>query len=118
MSLDFYDSNGKPIAYTDDGEHIYTFSGRPVAYINQDSIYSFSGKYLGRLENGMIRDNDGCVALFSQNATGGPLKPVKQLKPLKGLKALKSLKGLKELKPLKPLSSSTWSRLSGEQFFR
>ncbi|RAS23615.1 MULTISPECIES: 4-fold beta flower protein [unclassified Pseudomonas] len=31
MSLDFYDRNGTPVAYTDDGEHIFTFSGRPVA---------------------------------------------------------------------------------------
>ena len=117
MSLDFYDSNGTPIAYSDDGEHIYTFDGRPVAYLSQDSVYSFSGAHLGRFETAMIRDNDGEVALFTEGATGGPPKPLRQLKPLKGLKQLKPLKGIKELQPLRPLPSSSWSRLSGEKFF-
>ena len=118
MSLDFYDSKGNAIAYTDDGEHIFTFGGRAVAYISQDSIYSFSGAHLGRFENGLIRDNNGDVAFFTDGATQGPLKPLKSLKPLKGLKELKPLKGLKELRPLKPLSSLGWSRSSGEGFFR
>lgn len=117
MKLDFYDSDGNAIAYSDDGEHIYTFSGRPVAYLHSGSIYSFSGDHLGRFENGLIRDNDGHVAFFSQGSTGGPLKPVRKLKPLKGLKQLKPLKGLRQLRPLKPLNSLSWSRLSGDQFF-
>lgn len=28
--LTFYNRYGKPIAYTDDGEHIYLFSGKPI----------------------------------------------------------------------------------------
>lgn len=41
MSLDFYDSNGRPYAYSDDGETIYSFTGIPIAYISDDSIFSF-----------------------------------------------------------------------------
>lgn len=33
MPLNFYDRAGTPIAYTDDGEHIFTISGHPVAYL-------------------------------------------------------------------------------------
>jgi hypothetical protein len=118
MEFTFYDSNGKPIAYTQDGVHIYLFSGEPVAYLAGTSVYSFSGKHLGRFENGWIRDNNGECVFFTKDARGGPLKPLKQLKPLKSLKQLKPLKGLKELKPLRPLKSLSWSRLSGKQFFR
>ena len=46
MSLTFYDSSGKPVAYTEDGTHIYLFSGEPVAYLDNESVYSFSGKHL------------------------------------------------------------------------
>jgi hypothetical protein len=117
MSLDFYDSNGNPIAYSDDDEHIYTFAGRPVAYIHDGSVYSFAGTHLGRLANGLIRDNDGHTVFFSEGACGGPLKPLRRLKPLKGLKQLKPLKGLRQLRPLKSLDSLSWSNLSGEHYF-
>lgn len=117
MSLDFYDQHGAPVAYSDDGEHIYTFGGRPVGYISGESIYGYSGKHLGRFENGLIRDNNGNVALFSQECSGGPIKPIKQIKPIKGIKQIRPIKGIKQIKPIKPISTLGWSAFSGEQFF-
>lgn len=115
MSLDFYDATGRPYAYSDDGETIFTFDGRPVAYIDGDSIYSFSGAHLGFFQNGHIWDHTGNAVLFTDGATGGPMKPLKALKPLKGLKQLKPLKGLKQLKPLKPLKPLLGMRWSSSQ---
>jgi hypothetical protein len=117
MPLDFYDSNGRPYAYSDDGEIIFTFGGRPVAYIDGGSVYSFNGRHLGFLENGQIWDQSGSAVLYTDGASGGPMKPLKALKPLKGLKQLKPLKGLKELKPLKPLKGMTWSQFPPESMF-
>lgn len=113
MSLDFYDSNGRPYAYTDDGETIYTFGGAP----DGDSIYSFSGAHVAFFENGQIWDHRGGVVLFTDQASGGPMKPLKALKPLKGLKSLKPLKGLKALKPLKSLKSLGWSNATPQDIF-
>ena len=117
MSLDFYDSNGRPYAYSDDGETIFTFDGRPVAHIDSDSIYSFSGGHLGFFENGQIWDHSGSVILFTDGASGGPMKPLKALTPLKSLKQLKPLKGLNQLKPLKSLKSMSWSQQAPENVF-
>jgi len=117
MALDFYNQNGQAYAYSDDGEYIYAFNGRPIAFFDGDSIYSFSGKHLGFFENGQIWDHSGNVVLFTDSSSGGPLKPLRSLKPLKGLKELKPLKGLKELKPLKSLKSMGWSSLSSDVFF-
>lgn len=117
MALDFYDASGRPHAYSDDGETIYTFGGRPVAFLDGDSVYSFSGKHLGFFENGQVWDHSGCTVLFTDGASGGPLKPLKSLKPLKGLKQLKPLKGLKQIKPLKPLKGMSWGSISAEDFF-
>lgn len=117
MALDFYDSTGRPYAYSDDGETIYTFSGKPIAYISGDSLYSYSGKHLAFFEKGQIWDHSGSVLLFTDGASGGPMKPLKALKPLKGLKELKPLKGLKELQPLKALKSMSWSNLAQEELF-
>jgi len=85
MSLDFYDSQGRPYAYSDDGETIYSFTGVPVAYISDDSIYSFSGLHLGYFNDGIIRDRYGDVLLFTDGASGGPLKPLKMMKPMKSI---------------------------------
>ena len=117
MSFDFYDKTGRPIAYTDDGEHIYTFDGRPVAYLSDGSVYAYSGKHLGRFGNGLIRDNRGGVVFFTEGSSGGPIKPVRQIKPIKGIKQIRPIKGIKQIKPIKPISSLGWSAAPGSQFF-
>ena len=118
MAPGLYDSHGRPYAYSDDGETMFTFDGRPIAHIDGDSIYSFSGAHLGFFESGQIWDHSGEVILFTDGASGGPMKPLKELKPLKGLKELKPLKGLKELKPLKSLKSMSWSRQAPQDLFK
>lgn len=117
MALDFYDSNGRPYAYSDDEATIYTYAGNPIAYLSGDSVYSLSGNHLGFFENGHIWDHSGAAVLFTDDASGGPLKPLKAIKPLKGLKSLLPLKGLKELKPLRAIKGLGWSSSPPEQIF-
>lgn len=114
----FYDNHGRPTAYTEDDEHIYLFTGEPVAYLDGDTVYGFNGHQFGWFENGWIRDLDGYCVFFTENATGsGPLKPLKQLTPLKSLKQLRPLKALRELRRLRTMNRLSWSQLSGKQFF-
>lgn len=117
MNSTFYDSNGRPVAYTEDDVHIYLFSGEPVAYLDNGSVYSFSGRHLGRFENGCIRDNNGQCVFFTENATGGPMKPMEMMKPMKSMEQMKPMKGMKEMRPMRPMDSLSWSELSGEHFF-
>lgn len=92
-TMDFYSSSGAPIAYSDDGEHIYLFSGKPVAYFSGTAVYTFSGKHIGWFDNGWIRDLDGYAVFFTSAARGGPVKPVRQIKPVKGVKNVRPVKG-------------------------
>jgi len=117
MELTFYDSKGRPIAYAEDGTYIYLFSGKPVAYLDNESVYSFSGKHVGRFRNGWIRDNNGQCVFFSENATGGSMKPMKMMKTMKSMKQIKPMKSMKEMRPMRSMDSLSWSELSGEQFF-
>ncbi|NJC44492.1 4-fold beta flower protein [Xanthomonas arboricola] len=117
MSLAFYDRSGRPIAYTSDGEHLYTYTGQPVAYLNSSSVYDFGGRHLGRFENGLIRDNHGHVAFYTEGSSGGPVKPVRQVQPVKGVRQVRPVKGVRQVKPVKPVSSLSWSQLSGPHFF-
>jgi hypothetical protein len=117
MSLDFYDLNGRAYAYSDDGDTIYTFTGIPVAYISDDSIYAFSGKHIGCYNDGLIRDQNGDVLLFTSEASGGPMKPMRQMKPMKSMKQMKPMKGLKQMKPMRPMKTLGWSSYVPEDIF-
>ena len=109
MLLKFYDKERKPYAYTEDNTTIYTYEGKPIAYIDIEDIYAFSGTHLGFYEEGNIWDHNGDVMLFTKDSIRGPLKPRKSLMPLKKLKSKKPLKGTKALKPRKPLKNNKWS---------
>ena len=117
--MTFYNSSGRAVAYLhDDGEHIYLFSGQPVAYLSNDAVYAFNGTQLGWFENGWIRDLTGKCVFFTETSTGsGPIKPVKHVKPVKGVKHVRPLKCVKHARHAKAAKSLSWSQLSGEQFF-
>lgn len=115
--IDFYDQSGTPVAYTQDGTHIFTFEGQSVAYLDGDSVYSFSGKHLGWFEAGWIRDNAGHCVFYTSDARGGPIKPVRRIKPVKSVKRIQPVKSVKSVRPVKAVKSLAWSDLSGGQFF-
>ena len=118
MDIALYDSAGKPIAYIEDGVHIYFYTGEPVAHILGISIYAFNGTHLGYFENGWIRDHSGACVMFSSDARGdAPVKPVQHARPLKWEKRNKPVKRPIAPRPVRPGDSRTWSRLSAKDFF-
>ena len=118
MGITFYDLTGRAVAYTEDNENIYLYSGLPVAYLFGNLVYSFRGTQLGRFENGWIRDKNGFCVFFKENARGkGPIKPTKHISPVKGLKQLKPLKGIRQIPSAKRVDNLSWSNMSGERFF-
>ncbi len=115
--MTLYDSNGRAVAYSDDGETIYLYSGYPVAYLFGKMVYAFSGNQLGTMNNGWIRDNRGLCVFFTEDAIGGPIRPRKQIKPIKGIKRIKPIKGIRHIPRIKPVDQNRWSNSSGERFF-
>ena len=118
METTFYEHTGRPVAYTQDGKHIFLFTGEPVAYLHGTSVYVYSGLHLGWFENGWMRDHYGACVFFTAGATGsGPVKPVKHVRPVKSVKHIKPVKGAKHARPAKAAKSLSWSAISGRQFF-
>lgn len=117
--LTFYDKNGKPIAYLDDdNESIFLYNGSPVAWLSNDTVYSYRGQVLGWFQDGWIRDLHGNCVFFSDNASGGPAKPAKQTKPARGAKSARPAKGARQARPAKAAKSVSWSISSNESFFK
>ena len=112
MKLCFYNQEGNLFGYCEDETYIYTFDGKPVAYIDVEDVYAFKGTHLGYLEDGNVWDRNGNMLLFTDNSKFGvgPLKPKKSLKPKKGLKSLMPLKGKKVLKSKNSIISEVRSK--------
>ena len=119
MAQTFFDRQGSPIAYSDDDVNIYLYSGRAAAYIDGGSIHAFSGKHLGTLRRGWVRDSDGHCVFFTERAisASGPPMPTMRAQPTKNVKKPPPAKGLKQSKPATPARRRTWSQLSGQHFF-
>lgn len=99
---------GDPIAYIawNDGNTIYSFNGRPLAYVDENmNIYGFNGKHLGWFEDGIVWDHQGQRVGFMKQTS-----PVfTQFEPFKGFKQFKPFKGFKQFVPFKPFKSATIS---------
>jgi len=115
--MTFYDSTGRAVAYTDDRETIYLFSGEPVAYLFEGMVYTFKGSRIGFYSNGWIRDNTGKCVFYTEHAIGGPIRPIRQIKPLKGIKGIKPIRSIRHTSLVRPMEQNVWSGLSGERFF-
>jgi hypothetical protein len=109
--MDFYDCHGEAVAYVDDGQHIYSWDGRPIAFISGEHVYAFSGNFIGWFNNGWIWDKNGKAMLFTEGAKGGPLKPMLKLRSFKGFKQFLPFKGFKDFVPFKPLLTYQWSNV-------
>lgn len=117
MVTTFYNKHGVAIFYTEDQEHLYLYTGTPVGYFRDDSVYSFSGRHLGRFTDGWIRDNSGACVFFTEDASGGPVRPVRGIRPVRGVRGVKPVKGVRSVKPVRPVKSTSWSQFTSKDFF-
>lgn len=116
--MTFYDLHGKAIAYLhNDGVNIYLFSGKPVAYLYNNAVYGFNGHHLGWFENGWIRDIRGNCVFFTENASGGPVRPARCAKPAKCTRYARPAKYARHARYARAAKTLSWSQLSGELFF-
>ena len=117
MEVTFYDRGGAPVAYCEDAEHIYLFSGQPVAYIHGDAIYDFGGRHRGWFSDGWIRDTDGAAVMFTESCSGGPMAPMRQMRPMKSMKTMLPMKTMRTMARMRPMNAMAWSSQSGPEFF-
>ena len=118
MSYIFYNKKGSLIAYTEDNYHVFSFTGEPLAYINEISVYTYEGKHLGFYQDGWIRDNDGLCVFFTKDAKGGPPRVMKDIGPVKSPKSKIPVKKPREQQLKKLDVKQVWSELSSVKFFK
>lgn len=113
--VDLFDSQRNAVAYVVPGNDstIYLWSGAPVAYLVDDSIYGFNGKHLGWYKNGVVLDHDGSVVASSAIAFRKAVKPAAERGPQEATPS----KAPRESQPITPSVGSSWADVSAHDFF-
>jgi hypothetical protein len=117
--LAFFDSRGDVVAYKDDDDDvIFLWSGEPVAILDDESVFAFTGHHLGWFMDGWIRDHGGACVYFTDDATGGPVRPPRMARPARGARTARPARGARQMRPMRPMRSLAWSNLAvGSAFF-
>ncbi len=118
MTNALYDCTGKPFAYVSEDGTFFSFRGIPLAFLQNEYVYSFSGKELGTFEDGWLRDLNGDCVLFAKDATGfAPSKPFCQKCPVPATHSILPTRPIPAVPCGKAIKSCAWSRVSANDFF-
>ncbi|MBP2159579.1 MULTISPECIES: 4-fold beta flower protein [Asticcacaulis] len=108
--ISLFNGTGEATAYiaVDDGLTIYTWNGKPVAYLDPVqsggfNIYGFNGYHLGWFSDGVVWDHNGDAACSVKERQG-----TTQFEPFKSFKEFKPFKSFKEFAPYKPTLSNSF----------
>lgn len=116
-NVEYFDNTGSAVCYSPDGEHIFLWTGKPVAFLHDGKVYSFTGRQLGWFENGWLYDRSNRPALFSKSATGGPVRPARRAKPAKNARLAKPAKLARQAAIARPARSLSWSGVADASYF-
>ena len=107
--IEFFDREGRPSAFCDDGRAVYHWDGRPAAIIDDDKVFAYSGRFVGWFSDGWISDARGNRLLFEFDAVGGPAQPDPGTRVAKGQRGHKPPVGPRDPVPAPPGPSAAWS---------
>lgn len=118
MTNVLYDRTGVPCAYVAEDGTIFSFVGKPLAFLQNEYVYSFSGAELGTFEDGWLRDVNGNCVMFAKGATGfAPIKPICQICPVPAIPSIPPIRPIPVIPYIKAIKSCAWSRVSANDFF-
>ena len=95
---------------------IFNRRGFHQAFINNSAVYTYQCRYLGRFENGFLRDRDGRAVSFMYGARGGPATPTAEDPPIPPSSSIPPVAPVPPAPPVPPVSYLGWSVLDFEGF--
>lgn len=107
--IEFFDRAGGEAAFCQDGQSLYLWTGRAVAFIHDDKLFAYDGRFIGWVDRGWISDTDGACLLFEHDAVGGPEKPKRRAKTTPGPRGAKPSRAAPQDAPPRPVASPVWS---------
>lgn len=110
----FYDRTGQPVASKDAASDvIYAWSGKPVAILDDESLFGFDGRHVGWFMDGWVRDHHGDCMYFTDGAIGGPARPPTVApKRAQGAREAPPAHEPMHRRPLRPARTLVWSNVA------
>jgi len=113
--LPIRDRSGSVCGWLND-DRVHDLEGRTVAFIRNEQVVSSSGRHLGRLVSGFIRDEYGDAVAWLEGARGGPLLPIAGIRPVTPISDVRPISPITPIPPVKPIASLDWSRAPWASF--
>ncbi|WP_420604683.1 4-fold beta flower protein [Methylobacterium sp.] len=107
--IEFFDRDGGEAVFCHDGHSLYLWNGKAAAFIHDDKVYAYDGRFIGWADRGWISDEDGACLLFERDAVGGPPKPQRQGNTTPGPRRPKPARAEMQQAPSRPASFAAWS---------
>ena len=114
MALIFFNKAGKAVLFANNKNDIFSFSGIPVGYIQNDSVYAYFGAHLAWFLDGWILNHGGEALFFTKNAVGGPGRPAVQNIPNRSALQTPPSKRSIASAPSRPVKRNVWSDASDD----
>lgn len=112
-----FDSKGRAIAWLDGDGIAYSLRGRPVAFLADDGVITYSGRFAGWLRNGYFLDRAGRVVGFLKTARGaGPLLPITVIPPLPPIPGIPPIRPLPPIPPIPLIPLLAWSPMTWPEY--
>jgi len=110
-----FDRHGKTVGWLVSGV-IFGPHHQPQAFVRRNAVFSFSGRHLGRVETGFIRDREGHAVAFLSGAENGPLTPIAETPPPPPLLPVPPFTPVPAESPIPPTPSRSWSSVDWDHF--
>ncbi len=106
-----YNQHGRVYAWFEqDSGDILDLRGRHIAFVDDDSVYSYAGRHIGWWKGDHVRDRSGAVAAFLEDAEDlGVFKPFTAFPPFPPLPSFPPFRPFTEFKPFPPFDRWGWS---------
>jgi len=115
MPTPIFDRSGNVIGWLD-REIIRDMNGQHRAFVTEDRVYNYGGRFLGRIHNGFFRDSNGNAIAFIKGAGGGPLLPIPSIPPIPPVFPVSPVKPVPSVPPVSPIPSLYWSNANWDSF--
>jgi len=107
MMEPIFDRTGTVIGWLHEGRFLDR-SNLYRGFLSGEAIHSMSGNYLGKFQNGFIRDKNGKAVAFIKGASGGPILPLAKVPQIPPIPPIPPLKSIPSIPPIPQIPSLAW----------
>jgi hypothetical protein len=103
-----FNRKGKAVGWFCDNV-VFNINGSAVAFLRENNVFDYRCRYLGRLDRGFLRDQNGACVAYMRGATGGPIPPVPSMPPLPPTPAVPPIPPFTGIPRIPAIGTFSWS---------